>query len=92
MADDKDIAKPEHVGLDSQSQSIRDRVDLAHEIMREGSNHICRFLSNDGVDFNGESKEKKKEREHLSKLQQLLLEDAQYARLYFQVEQSLEQA
>ncbi len=92
MAEEKDIAKPEHVGLDSQPKHVQDKVDLAHEIMGEGSNRIRRFLSNDGSNFHGESKEKKSERKYHSMLQMLLAEDAQYAQLYFEVEQSLEQA
>ena len=37
VADDKDIARPEHIGLDSKSRAIQDKVDIAHEIMGDGS-------------------------------------------------------
>lgn len=60
---------------------MRDRADLNHEILGEGTNRIRRYLSESGPDFFGEDKKKKEERQHLSRLQELLL-DAEYKAAY----------
>lgn len=85
--------KPEHVGVDSKSAVERDRIDLNHEITGEPVGRIPRFLTeNHHVMYGGENEKQKSERRFRTMLQMLLEEDAQYARLYYEVQDTLNKA
>lgn len=85
--------KPEHVGVDSKTAVERDRIDLNHEIAAEPTGRIPRFLTeNHHTLYGGENEKQKSERRYRTMLQILLEEDVQYARLYYEVRDTLNNA
>ncbi|WP_444994739.1 hypothetical protein [Aliikangiella sp. IMCC44359] len=83
--------KPENIGMDNKPALERDRIDLANEIIGDPTGRIQRFLSENRTDIYGQS-EKQKQREHLQTMLRILLEqDAQYAALYAQVLEKLDE-
>ncbi|MCB1935505.1 MAG: hypothetical protein KDF59_06150 [Nitrosomonas sp.] len=85
--------KPEHVGVDSKSAVERDRIDLNHEIAGEPTGRIPRFLTeNHYALYGGDSEKKQSEHRYRTMLQMLLEDDARYARLYYEVQDTLNKA
>ncbi len=84
--------KPQHVGVDSKSQVERDRIDLNHEISGEPTGRIPRFLAKNHHGVGSESEKKKSERRYRNMLEMLLAEDARYAKLYYEVQDTLNKA
>lgn len=84
--------KPEHVGLDNKPAVERDWIDLNHEISGEPVGRIQRFLPDNALGVYGENEKKKSERRFRTMLEILLAEDAQYAKLYFEIKETLDGA
>jgi len=84
--------KPEDIGLDSKSQTERDRIDLNHEMAGDETGRIKRFLSDSTIGLYGETEKQKSERRYRNLLDMLLAEDSHYAALYKRVADKLEKA
>ena len=84
--------KPQHIGIDNKPAAERDRIDANMEMAGVQNSRIKRFLSNEFTGANGESKEKKAERQFQTMLDILLAQDAQYAAFHHQFSQKLDKA
>jgi len=84
--------KPQHIGVDSKPKGERDKIDLNHEISGEPTGRIQRFLTENHHGVDGEGEKKRSERRYRNMLEMLLAEDARYAKLYFEVQDTLNRA
>ena len=76
MAYDKDIAKPEHIGTDSLSKEVRDRVDYNLDISGVNVSRITRFLTSHELTALGRAEKISAKNDHLTRIQLLMLNDA----------------
>ncbi len=85
--------KPVNIGIDNKPKSEQDKIDLNHEMSGMPTGRRQRFLTQNDYDIYGEEGEKKKaERRYHNMLEYLLAEDARYAKLYYEVQDTLNQA
>ena len=84
--------QPENAYSGTRSQAEQDRIDLNNEVAGIETGRMHRFLTwADGEDNTPEGRRKKEEREQ-TMLDYLLANDAQYAKAYHDLQQTLEQA
>ncbi|HNP50526.1 MAG TPA: hypothetical protein PKJ85_01870 [Nitrosomonas nitrosa] len=85
--------KPVNIGIDNKPKSEQDKIDLNHEMSGMPTGRRQRFLTQNDYGVHGEESEKKKaERRYSNLLEYMLAEDARYAKLYYEVQDTLNQA
>ncbi len=84
--------KPQHIGLDNKPSGERNQIDLNLELIGDPTGRNPRFFAKNHHGVGSESDKKKSERRYRNMLEMLLAEDARYAKLYYEVQDTLNRA
>jgi len=84
--------KPQHIGLDNKPPGECNRIDLNLELIGDPTGRNPRFFAENRHGVGSESEKKKSERRYRNMLEMLLAEDARYAKLFYEVQDTLNRA